>query len=112
MDTFLYVCLDGGQLVLRNHNTSSVIAYCQHTNGCAERSRQVCPRCNKLHLFNDREFCGECYPEMYTETGFGTVLNGPTVRYKGANYPSQLFRKGKPIPEFSCYLQIERLYNA
>lgn len=112
MDTFLYVCLDGGQLVLRNHSTSSVIAGCQHTDGCAGRSRQVCPRCNKLHLSGDRKFCGECYPQMYTETAFGTVLNGPAVRYRGANYPSQLFRKGKPIPEFSRYLQIERLYNA
>lgn len=49
--------------------------------------------------------------EIYTETIFGRVLNGHPVPYKGEQYPSSLFKRGKPIPQLKRYLQIERLFN-
>jgi len=33
-----------------------------------------------------------------------------TMEYKGKKYPSFLFRKGRPVPEFRRYLQIEKLF--
>lgn len=32
------------------------------------------------------------------------------TEYKGKKYPSFLFRKGRPVPEFRRYLQIEKLF--
>ena len=37
-------------------------------------------------------------------------LKGLSVEYKGKKYPSFLFRKGRPVPEFRRYLQIEKLF--
>ena len=33
-----------------------------------------------------------------------------TVEYKGKIYPSTLFKKGRPIPGFKSYLQIQKLF--
>lgn len=46
----------------------------------------------------------------YVSTVFGKVLKGLSVEYKGKKYPSFLFRKGRPVPEFRRYLQIEKLF--
>ena len=32
------------------------------------------------------------------------------IEYKGKKYPSFLFKKGRPVPEFRRYLQIEKLF--
>ena len=32
------------------------------------------------------------------------------LEYKGKKYPSFLFKKGRPVPEFRRYLQIEKLF--
>ena len=112
MDTFQYLCLDGERLMLRNYSTSSVIANCQHTEGYASQSRQVCPRCNRIHMDTIQRFCNQCYAQMYTVTEFGVVMSGPALSYKGKNYPQLLFKRGVPTPEFNRYLQIERLYKA
>lgn len=40
----------------------------------------------------------------------GGVYRMLTVEYKGKKYPSFLFKKGRPVPEFRRYLQIEKLF--
>ena len=47
---------------------------------------------------------------FYISTVFGKVLKGTSVEYKGKKYPSFLFKKGRPVPEFRRYLQIEKLF--
>lgn len=49
---------------------------------------------------------------FYISTVFGKVLKGTSVEYKGKKYPSFLFKKGCPVPEFRRYLQIEKLFNS
>ena len=46
----------------------------------------------------------------YISTVFGQVLKGTSAEYKGKKYPSFLFKKGRPVPEFRRYLQIEKLF--
>lgn len=111
LDTFAYLMLDESVLELRNHNNTNQIANCQSTSGYAERCRHICPRCNSIHGSGIDKFCNDCYSEMYTETIFGRVLNCRPVVYKGMQYPSSLFKRGKPIPQLKRYLQIERLFN-
>ena len=45
-------------------------------------------------------------------SGYGIlqVLKGTSTEYKGKKYPSFLFKKGRPVPEFRRYLQIEKLF--
>ena len=38
------------------------------------------------------------------------TLKGTSAEYKGKKYPSFLFKKGRPVPEFRRYLQIEKLF--
>ena len=52
------------------------------------------------------------YEGVYRILTFGKVLKGTSVEYKGKKYPSFLFKKGRPIPEFRQYLQIEKLFIA
>lgn len=47
---------------------------------------------------------------FYISTVFGKVLKGTSAEYKGKKYPSFLFKKGRPVPEFRRYLQIEKLF--
>lgn len=112
LDTFHYLMLNGDVLELSNQAGGNIIAGCQSTSGYASRSRNICPRCNRLHSASGERFCGSCLPEVYTTTLFGRVLKGHAVRYRGQQYPSSLFRRGRPIPELRRYLQIERLFNA
>ena len=51
-----------------------------------------------------------CQDMFYIFTVFGKVLKGTSVEYKGKKYPSFLFKKGRPVPEFRRYLQIEKLF--
>nr|MCQ5196111.1 hypothetical protein [Parabacteroides merdae] len=80
------------------------------TEGCANRKKYVCPKCGKIHIFPDAAFCKNCQDMYYVSTVFGKVLKGLSVEYKGKKYPSFLFRKGRPVPEFRRYLQIEKLF--
>lgn len=52
----------------------------------------------------------DCQDMFYISTVFGKVLKGTSVEYKGKKYPSFLFKKGRPVPEFRRYLQIEKLF--
>lgn len=67
-------------------------------------------KCGKIHIFPDAAFCKNCQDMYYVSTVFGKVLKGLSVEYKGKKYPSFLFRKGRPVPEFRRYLQIEKLF--
>ncbi len=111
LDTFSNLAINGECLELSNYYTRSQIADCQSTSGYATRTAYVCPRCNRVHEDSLNKFCGQCMSEIYTETIFGKVLNGHPVIYKGEQYPSSLFKRGKPMPQLKRYLQIERLFN-
>lgn len=52
----------------------------------------------------------DCQDMFYISTVFGQVLKGTSAEYKGKKYPSFLFKKGRPVPEFRRYLQIEKLF--
>lgn len=108
LDTFHYIHLNGSRLELTNHNGCTAIASCQHTQGCATALRYVCPQCGGIHEDSNRLYCNVCYP--YTQTAFGTIMKGTPVEYKGKIYPSTLFKKGRPIPGFKSYLQIQKLF--
>ena len=111
LDTFSYLALNGEDLQLSNYYTDNQIADCQSTSGYATRTSHVCPLCNLLHDDSEDKFCQWCVPKIYTYTIFGRILNGRTIIYKRDPYPSTLFKRGKPIPQFRRYLQIERLFN-
>lgn len=111
LDTFSYLMLAGDVLELRNHYNHNQIAGCHSTSGYAARHKYVCPRCNRIHDSPAEKFCAHCRPEIYTDTVFGRTLNSRAVTYKGAQYPSSLFKRGKPIPQLRRYLQIERLFE-
>jgi hypothetical protein len=110
LDTFHYIHLNGTGLELANHNGSTAIASCQNTQGCATVLRFVCPQCGRIHENGDQQYCNECFPLYYIQTAFGTTMKGTPVEYKGKIFPSTLFRKGRPIPEFKSYLQIQKLF--
>lgn len=110
LDTFHYIHLNGSRLELTNHNGCTAIASCQHTQGCATALRYVCPQCGGIHEDSNRLYCNVCYPLYYTQTAFGTIMKGTPVEYKGKIYPSTLFKKGRPIPGFKSYLQIQKLF--
>lgn len=80
------------------------------TEGRANRRKYVCPKCGKIHSFPDTAFCKNCQDMFYISTVFGKVLKGTSAEYKGKKYPSFLFKKGRPVPEFRRYLQIEKLF--
>ena len=94
----------------RNTEGDTSIATCRSTEGCANRRKYVCPKCGKIHSFPDTAFCKNCQDMFYISTVFGKVLKGTSAEYKGKKYPSFLFKKGRPVPEFRRYLQIEKLF--
>ena len=110
LDTFYSLHLTEGNLELRNTEGDTSIASCRSTEGCANRRKYVCPKCGKIHPFPDMAFCKNCQDMFYISTVFGKVLKGTSVEYKGKKYPSFLFKKGRPVPEFRRYLQIEKLF--
>ena len=110
LDTFYSLHLTDGNLELRNTEGDTSIASCRSTEGCANRRKYVCPKCGKIHPFPDMAFCKNCQDMFYISTVFGKVLKGTSVEYKGKKYPSFLFKKGRPVPEFRRYLQIEKLF--
>ena len=110
LDTFYSLHLTDGNLELRNTEGDTSIATCRSTEGCANRKKYVCPKCGKIHIFPDMAFCKNCQDMFYIFTVFGKVLKGTSVEYKGKKYPSFLFKKGRPVPEFRRYLQIEKLF--
>lgn len=110
LDTFYSLHLTDGNLELRNTEGDTSIASCRSTEGCANRRKYVCPKCGKIHSFPDMAFCKNCQDMFYIFTVFGKVLKGTSVEYKGKKYPSFLFKKGRPVPEFRRYLQIEKLF--
>ena len=111
LDTFINLAMNGEHLELSNYPTDNLIAECQSTSGYAERCRYVCPRCNRIHMDSYDRFCEQCLPEIYTQTIFGRTLNSRPIIYKGIQYPSSLFKRGKPIPQLKRYLQIEKLFK-
>ena len=83
---------------------------CRTTSGNAVRMMQVCPNCNRIHNDFEKVFCPSCRTSFYTNTVFGEVIKGTAREYKGKVYPSVLFKKGRPIPPFRTYLQLEKLF--
>ena len=110
LDTFYSLHLTDGNLELRNTEGDTSIATCRSTEGRANRRKYVCPKCGKIHSFPDTAFCKNCQDMFYISTVFGQVLKGTSAEYKGKKYPSFLFKKGRPVPEFRRYLQIEKLF--
>lgn len=110
LDTFHYIHLNATGLELANHNSSTAIASCQQTQGYANVLRHVCPQCGNIHENSSHPYCNVCFPLYYAQTAFGTTMKGTPVEYKGKIYPSTLFKKGRPIPEFRQYLQIQKLF--
>ena len=110
LDTFYSLHLTDGNLELRNTEGDTSIATCRSTEGRANRRKYVCPKCGKIHSFPDTAFCKNCQDMFYISTVFGKVLKGTSAEYKGKKYPSFLFKKGRPVPEFRRYLQIEKLF--
>lgn len=110
LDTFYSLHLTDGNLELRNTEGDTSIATCRSTEGRANRRKYVCPKCGKIHSFPDTAFCKNCQDMFYIPTVFGKVLKGTSAEYKGKKYPSFLFKKGRPVPEFRRYLQIEKLF--
>lgn len=110
LDTFYAIHLKGDKLELRNFEGETRIATGRSTDGKASKVKQVCPKCGKIHTSFDNAFCSGCRSEFFMDTSFGRVMKGNPTEYQGRIYPSILFKKGRPLPEFSRYLQIERLY--
>ena len=48
--------------------------------------------------------------QLTTQESYECTQKGTSVEYKGKKYPSFLFKKGRPVPEFRRYLQIEKLF--
>ena len=112
MDTFYSIAIKDGKIELRNYQGDGQIAICRNTGGNATRHNSVCPGCGRLHDNPDRIFCSPCRSSLYTSTVFGEVIKGTAREYKGKVYPSVLFKKGRPIPPFRTYLQMEKLFMA
>ena len=112
LDTFYSLHLTDGNLELRNTEGDTSIATCRSTEGRANRRKYVCPKCGKIHSFPDTAFCKNCQDMFYISTVFGKVLKGTSAEYKGKKYPSFLFKKGRPVPEFRRYLQSKYSINS
>lgn len=112
MDTFQYVQVtQDGSVELCNHSTSRAVAQCQDTDAYATRTRRFCPNCGKLHN-GCEELCDECYNKFTEDTLLGRMMVGKTVKYKNRMYPATLFKAGRPVPNLTLYLQLEKLYEA
>lgn len=112
MDTFCYLILKpDGSLLLSNKAVSGFFAELRSTSAVATRSKHICPSCNKVHAGNDM-ICDACKGEIVRQTIFGQVILGGTTEYKGTLYPTKFLRRGRPKPELSLYLQVEKLYRA
>lgn len=112
LDTFSEVHItDDRSVELRNYTVIvNHFASCRSSDGSADRLNYLCPFCGKVHNEDPRPICNDCYEQFYTKTAFGTVIKGIPVSYKGENYPSVLFKKGNPIPNFRLYLALERIF--
>ena len=110
MDTFYSIAMKAGKIELRNYEGDGQIATCRNIGGSAVRTMQVCPGCGKIHGGFGNVFCSSCKSSLYASTVFGEVIKGTVRDYKGEVYPSVLFKKGRPIPPFRTYLQLEKLF--
>lgn len=110
MDTFYSIAMKAGKIELRNYEGNGQIATCRNTGGSAVRTMQVCLGCGKIHGDFGNVFCSSCKSSLYASTVFGEVIKGTVRDYKGEVYPSVLFKKGRPIPTFRTYLQLEKLF--
>ena len=111
LDTFCYMHVqEDASFELWNYAGSRCFANCRSTNGTAQRVKNICPKCGKVHESNLRELCEECRKQMYVNTAFGDVMTGKTVNYNDMKYPALLFKRGRPLPFMKTYLQIQKLY--
>lgn len=110
IDTFKYLnVIEDGELELSNQKACTCIAECGDINGVATRSKHYCPSCGKV-FSGSEALCPECLSKYSTQTLFGRVFQGKTTKYNDADYPAFMFAKGKPTPQLSTYLQIQKLY--
>lgn len=110
MDTFFKLILDPfNGLALTNEDNEYSVAHFRSIEGQAVRDKNVCPKCNCLHG-GSQLFCSKCFDEMTEVTPMGRMLVGKTTKYNNESYPAVLFNNGRPNPEFSLYLQLNRLF--
>lgn len=110
IDTFKYLnATDNGGLELSNTETGMNIAKCENIDGVASQRQHYCPSCGKV-FYGSEALCPECLEKYSTFTLFGRVFQGKTTKYNDADYPAFMFAKGKPTPQLSTYLQIQKLY--
>ena len=112
LDTFYTVCLyEDGNIYLRNNDDDDdKFASCRNTDGYARKENHICPSCGRIYR-SDKALCDYCTNEYVVDTAFGKAFQGKAVKYKGKIYPDFLFKRGRPLPNFRRYLQIEKLYN-
>lgn len=111
LDTFSHIHINqDAQFELWNYKGPRCFATCRSTNGNAQKEKNICPRCGKVHESNLRELCKECRDQMYVSTAFGDVMICKTINYKDMDYPAVLFKRGRPLPFMKTYLQVQKLY--
>ncbi|MCD7900253.1 MAG: hypothetical protein LUH22_10390 [Bacteroides sp.] len=111
LDTFSEIhVVDKSSVELSNYYKEDQIATCRGTYGKASRHRYYCPVCGNTHNDDSAPICKPCHKAIYVNTPFGYAIEGKAVDYNGKLYPSVLFKKGRPIPNFRLYLKLERLF--
>ena len=109
LDTFHYIHLDGS-----GWNWPITTLYGDrllpaHTGVC--NSFEVCMPTMRRHTWEQQQtVLQRVLPPLLYTNAFGTIMKGTPTEYKGKIYPSTLFKKGRPIPGFKSYLQIQKLF--
>lgn len=111
LDTFYHVIIGHNRrILLSNKQMDGHIAKCRLATGCADKDYRICPHCGNVHD-NGHVLCGTCYDQIYKRTAFGTVMTCRTVKYRNEQYPSVLFKRGRPKAPLNLYFQMEKLYK-
>jgi len=111
LDTFSEIhIIDKSSLELSNYDSDNLIGTCRGTYGKANRNKYLCPLCGKTHYDDSAPLCKPCHKDIYVDTPFGYAIEGKAIEYNGKLYPSILFKKGRPKPNFRLYLKLERLF--
>jgi hypothetical protein len=111
LDTFSEIhVIDNTSVELCNYDSDDQVGVCRGTYGKANRSKYFCPLCGKIHYDDSAPLCKSCYKGIYVETQFGNAIEGKAVSYNGKLYPSVLFKRKRPQPNFRLYLKLERLF--
>lgn len=111
LDTFSQIhVINNSYVQLCNYHSTDEIGTCRGTYGKANRDKHYCPLCGKIHYEDSAPLCKACHKNIYVDTPFGLAIEGKAIDYNGKLYPSILFKKGRPLPNFRLYLKLERLF--